>query len=289
MSRIVRILPLLLVSLVTLACADAAKHLRAQPAWFLEPKETLKANLPLLDDVTGKPTKDAPAVVEIKCVREPRRRNTAPSENESVDQCLYLSMDMNQMLQLPIHNKFERNQFVHLMVNVSDFNCGTFLMRAFANKTGTEATRNTAKDVTTAIAAGTAPFAAPIASGLGLINLVGGTAIDNVNLAFYADKTFQVMSAAIGSERSKALGVVLDNSKADIGEYSFLQALQDLQTYDDACSLRRGLDNLVATASADKSKKQEELNQKRNAALVASDRSRVNAATSAVTADAGHQ
>jgi hypothetical protein len=267
-------------------CADAAKHLRAQPAWFLDPKETLKANLPVLDGDTGKPTDKAPAVVEIKCVRQPRSKNMAPSENESVDQCLYLSMDMNQLLQVPIHNKFERNQFVHLMINVSDYNCGTFLMRAFANKTGTEATRNTAKDVATAIAAGTAPFAAPVASGLGLVNLVGGTAIDNVNLAFYADKTFQVMSAAIGAERSKALGVIIDGSKADIGEYSFFQALQDLQAYDDACSLRRGLDNLAATASAAKNDEQKKLNEQRKAALVASERP---VATPAVTADAGHQ
>jgi hypothetical protein len=288
MSRIARFLPFLALSVFFLGCADAAKHLRAQPVWFLDPKETLKANLPSLDD-TGKPTDKASAVVEFKCVRQPRSKNTAPSENESVDQCLYLSMDMNQMLQVPIRNKFERNQFVHLMIDVSDYNCGTFLMRAFANKTGTEATRNTAKDVATAIAAGTAPFAAPVASGLGLVNLVGGTAIDNVNLAFYADKTFQVMSSAIGSERSKALGVILDSSKADIGEYSFFQALQDLQAYDDACSLRRGLDNLAATASADKDTQQQKLSVQRKAALVASEHPPANAATVAVTADAGHR
>src|SRR5436190_17000055 len=95
MSRIFRLLPLLLLFVFCFGCADAAKHLRAQPAWFLEPSETLKVPLAQIDK-TGNAIDLPPTEVEVKCVRTPRESG-APTESTTVPQCLYLSMDMNQV------------------------------------------------------------------------------------------------------------------------------------------------------------------------------------------------
>ncbi|MEK6373382.1 MAG: hypothetical protein AABO58_11880 [Acidobacteriota bacterium] len=264
MLRIVcRLVPLVFLSLFAFSCADAAKHLRAQPAWFLEPKSALKIPLPALDEKSGVPTEAPAAEIEIKCVRTPRSESVTPTENAAVPQCLYMSMDMNRVLNVPTRNRFERNRLVHLLVNVSDNNCSTFLMRAFAHKAGAEAARNTGKDIATAIAAGTARVAGGFASGLGLVNLAGGTAIDSFNTTYYADKTFQMMAAAIGAERSKARKVIVENSIAEIGDYSFFEALEDMHDYDDSCSIRRGLESLASAANSEKKDKDQKLNDKR--------------------------
>ena len=291
MLRIVyRLVPLVFLSLVALSCADASKHLRAQPAWFLEPKtdKPLVVSLPPIDK-DGAPTGEATDNdrIEVKCVRTPRSENIAPTEAAPVQQCLYMSIDIRDVLKVPVRNPAERNRLVHLLMNVSDYNCSTFLMRAFANKTGTEATRNTAKDIATAIAAGTARVAGAFSSGIGLVNLVGGTAIDNVNASYYADKTFQVMSTAIGAERDKARTTVLTHLKSttSLAEYSFFEALEDAHEYDDSCSLRRGLESLAAAANNQKQGTQKELNAERTAQLTVSTKP----AAAVATADTSNQ
>ncbi len=256
---------------VLFSCANAANHLRAQPAWFLEPARTLTVSLPPLEksgepvafnrqpvayaslDVTDAiPGSSEPEKIEVKCVRTPRSGSLAPTEATSIAQCLYMSIEMNSLMAVPVRNEAERNRLVHLLVNVSDYNCSTFLMRAFAHKAGTDATRNTTKDIAVAIAAGTAKVASGFSSGIGLFNLVGGTAIDSFNTSYYADKTFQVMAAAIGAERDKARTSIALHRKDGLAAYSFFEALEDVHAYDDACSLRRGLESLAAAASNQK-------------------------------------
>ena len=257
MSRIVRILPLLLVSLIALACADAAKHLRAQPAWFIDPKIDKKLVIPLAPlDKDGTPIRDAAPdeKIEIQCVRTPRGENTAPTESTDVSQCLYESIDMRDVLRVPIRNSAERNRMVHLLMNVSNDNCSTFLMRAFAQKAGNEATRNTLKDFATAVASGTARVAAVASANLGIASLFTTTAVDNVNNAYYGEKTFQVMAMAIGSERDKARTTLFSHATptATLAEYPYFEALEDWHEYDDSCSLRRGLESLAAAANSQK-------------------------------------
>ena len=272
MSRSVcRLIPLLFLSLFVFSCANAAKHLRAQPAWFMEPKssEPLLVTLPPLDK-DGVPT-DAPAdKIELKCVRTPRSEGVGTSEAEAVPQCLYMSIDVREILKTAVRNRAERNRLVHLLMNVSDYNCSTFLMRAFAQKAGTETARNSIKDIATGIAAGTARVAGAFSSGIGLANLVGGSVIDNVNATYYADKTFQVMAASIGAERDKARTVILKRSSSDLGDYSFFEALEDAHVFDDSCSLRRGLESLAAAANTQKQDSEKELTRQRNAMVTAS-------------------
>ena len=313
MSRVTdRYVCLLFVLLVATSCANSAKHLRAQPAWFMEPdnnnnKNPLTVSLPRLDDsgapiapevpvvivssarpvatvasLTGfapaslplppgeiaKPSKsvaaDADTTVELKCVRTPREsENRSASEMNPIPQCLYMSIDMRDVLKVPIRNRAERNRLVHLLVNVSDYNCSTFLMRAFANKAGADATRNTAKDIATAIAAGTAKVAGGFSLGIGLFNLVGGAAIDNFNQSYYSDKTFQVMAAAIGAERDRARETIISRSRNDLADYSYLEALEDVHVYDDSCSLRRGLESLAELANKEKASAEHDLNESR--------------------------
>ena len=159
-------------------------HLRAQPAWFIDPKIDKKLVIPLAPlDKDGTPIRDAAPdeKIEIQCVRTPRGENTAPTESTDVSQCLYESIDMRDVLRVPIRNSAERNRMVHLLMNVSNDNCSTFLMRAFAQKAGNEATRNTLKDFATAVASGTARVAAVASANLGIASLFTTTAVDNVN------------------------------------------------------------------------------------------------------------
>lgn len=302
MLRIVRrLVPLVFLSLFALSCADAAKHLRAQPAWFMDPKKAVEVTLGPLDE------KGAPAVpiahagtppgpisiatlggvdlppsigpsaesiiaapggdtVKVKCVRTPRSSN-GPTEASKAEQCLYQSIDEQDVLKVQIRSKAERNRMVYLLMNVSNTNCSTFLMRAFASKAGADATRNTGKDIATAIAAGTAKVASGLSSGVGLFNLVGGSAIDNFNTSYYAEKAFHVMAAAIDAERDKARTRIVKNSSADLADYSYYEALLDLHTYDDACSLRRGLESLAKAAGDQKNDNEVKLNKARDNAI----------------------
>lgn len=142
------------------------------------------------------------------------------------------------------------------LAGFSDANCDTFVHRVFTNKAALDATRNTGKDMATGLAAGTAQVASGLSAGLGLFNLVGGTAIDNYNLVLFSDKTFQVVSAAIDAERIRAQAALINGSRRELDEYSYQAALRDLRAYDDTCSLRRALERLGEMA--DRAKKQAE-------------------------------
>lgn len=270
------LLPVLILALMAAGCANQAKHLRVQPIMYLEVPGELKAAkftvpLPPIGDPSMPAQPASPVSVasmgamplattapgtlpekqelSVRCVRLP---SGMTNEAMSRKQCLYIAVDYNDVLKLNVSNQLERNRLIDLLTGFSDANCDAWVHRVFANKATLDAGRNTGADIATAIAAGTAQVASGFASGLGLLNLVGGTAVDNYNAVIFSDKTFQVISSALAAERSKALAVVIDGSRKPLADYSFEAAMADLRRYDNACSLRQALERLGEMADAAK-------------------------------------
>ncbi|MEO8378436.1 MAG: hypothetical protein ABI779_02110 [Acidobacteriota bacterium] len=199
--------------------------------------------------------------LDIKCVRLPsllKKRDHEPSRSrEAADatkelptsQCLYMSADMQRIFEQPIRNRPERNRIVFLLMDISDANCATFLHRFYATKAGWDAAHGTGKDIATAVAAGTAAMASGFSAAVGLFNLAGGTAIENIDKSFYSEKALQAITASIKSLRASSKKRLLDASDKGIGTYSYFEALNDLQNYDHDCSLQRGVEQLAELAN----------------------------------------
>lgn len=190
--------------------------------------------------------------LEIKCVRSwnfLKGQARDSGETGPQDQCLYMSVDMHKLFEQPVRNRAERNRLVFLLMNVSDANCSTYIHRFYASKASLDAARNTGKDIATAIAAGTAKVASGFSSAIGLANLAGGTAIDNVDKSFFSEKALQAITAAISSLRATSKKRLLDASGKLLTEYSYFEALNDLEEFDQDCSLQRGVEQLAELAN----------------------------------------
>jgi hypothetical protein len=161
------------------------------------------------------------------------------------DECLYLSVAMAGIPTKASVDPGERDDVVGILTAVSDMNCRSYLFRVFASKAGLDTGRSVLKDLSTAAAASTAPFAPYVASGLGVGNLLVGTTVDNINSTYYLEKTFQAMESAIAEERLKLRRQLYEKRGKTIVEYPFMDAWNDVHAYADACSLQRGLARLV--------------------------------------------
>jgi len=185
----------------------------------------------------------------VRCVRTPEFYNKDASTRS---QCLYESVDRQDLLNLPVRNKTERNRVIDLLSSISERNCRTFRDRVFANKAALDATKNTGKDIATGLAAGTVKAASGFSAGLGILNLIGGSAVTNINQVLFSDKTFDVISAAIDAERARWKTTLNLGRRQKFDEYSFQAALDDIQSYDLACSIETALDHLGALAEDDR-------------------------------------
>jgi hypothetical protein len=178
------------------------------------------------------------------------------------DRCTYISADMQDLLAIPASfvQAPDRNQIVDMLLNVSDHNCSNFLVRAFAKKTNLDSRRNTLKDIGVGIATVIASPAPAVSAGIGLTNLVTGSAVDNYNASFYLEKTFQVMESAIGKERATVRARIVANSKKSPADYGLYAALNDIRSYDDACSIERGLSVLSEMTAVQRDDAEKRLN-----------------------------
>lgn len=207
------------------------------------------ANAPQPDLVTPAGPDDR---LEIRCVRTPEMKLSATRQSgpNSREQCLYVGVDWQDILRLPVRNKDERNRAISFLENLSETNCSVFTTRLLGNKATLDATRGSLRELATATSAGTAVVAPAISATVGLLNMVGGTSLDNVSSAFYADKTAQAINAAITAERARTQKILLDNRSKELSDYTYFQALKEWQSFDHACSMESGLEQLVAIANA---------------------------------------
>ncbi|HET7433666.1 MAG TPA: hypothetical protein VFN10_03020 [Thermoanaerobaculia bacterium] len=216
-------------------------------------------NLPVVSNVIEtpqpqlKPETPAPGdddQINIRCIRTPSVGGMDRVNNTDVrQQCLYVGVDWQDILRLPIRNKAERNRAIGLLVNLSDSNCSVFTTRLLGTKASLDATRNSFRELATATSAGTAAALPGLSAIVGLANMVGGTSLDNISAAFYADKTSQAVTAAITAERARTQKILFDGLLKDMKEYTYFQGVKDWQAYDHACSLESGLEQLLAIAN----------------------------------------
>lgn len=141
-----------------------------------------------------------------------------------------------------------RNSHVSFLLNISDHNCTTFLNRAFASKSGVDTTSRTFNDILTGLSAATANAQPHAAAGLSVANLVIGKTVDNVNSTYYFEKTFQALAASIHAERNGIKTELKKNLTDDIGKFTIYDALALVHKYDNACSIRVGLEKLQGIA-----------------------------------------
>jgi hypothetical protein len=175
------------------------------------------------------------------------------------DECLYFSVSLTELPDRAFTDPDERDDVVGILAGVSDMNCGNYLFRVFASKSGLDTAKNIFKDLSTAAAAGSAPFAPAVASGLGLSNLLLGTTVDNINTTYYFEKTFQAMESAISEQRFKLRKELFDKRGKSMKEYPFMDALNDVRSYADACSIQQGLARLVEMTGEKKAEASEDL------------------------------
>jgi hypothetical protein len=230
-------------------CAGTAQFLRSQPTtYYAQPSSKIE-----LTDA------DLSQLFKVQCMRAQPADPFVAADKQS-PQCLYVAVDASQIKTDSNVSRSVRDKAIAYLLGVSDSNCSNFLDRAFANKAGLDISKSLASDMATGVSALTAFNTPAISAGLGLTNLVVGKTVDNVNATFYFDKTFQAFEAAVITERTRIKSDIINrqasrpvsSTDGSAVQYGLFEAMTDIRTYDDACSMRVGLSKLVETASAQK-------------------------------------
>ena len=225
----------LLSIVVATGCASTAKYLRSQPSTHF-PTKTLLA-LP----------NDIQPYLKLHCISAEEIKYDDLDATNS--QCLYISADASLLASASL-DQTKRNSIIDTILSISDMNCSTFLHRAFANRAGFDYSKKLFQNIATATSAGTAFISPPVSAAIGGINLVVGTGIDDFNSTYYFEKTFEAMEAAIQAERAQRRALI--DARKVSPTYSMVEALGDVRTYDDACSIKSGLARLIGTAENQK-------------------------------------
>lgn len=227
-------------------CAGTATFLRSEPSGYIDPMATTVVDPEL-----------AP-FIRLKCMK------TQPqdwSDRSASQPCLYAAIDLSQIKTAgptPMSDA-TRNKAISFLFLISDINCSNFLDRAQANVAGMNFTKGLVGDLATATSAGTTFSNPALSSGLGLGNLVIGKSVEAFDSAYYLNQTFQAFQASVYAERARLKAGIVTKQSAIAGNgpaYDMFQALIDFREYDDACSMRRGLEKLAS--GADKTKENNE-------------------------------
>jgi hypothetical protein len=131
------------------------------------------------------------------------------------------------------------------------------MSRAFANRSGLEASRNVTKDLATGLAAGTAYALPAVSVGFGFANLFGGTITDNINGTYYAKETFSALKSAITTVRERQLEAIVKKRRdkngkpSELADYPFWEAVADVDEYAHLCSFDAAVAELTSHAATD--------------------------------------
>ncbi|USX24369.1 hypothetical protein NHH73_17255 [Oxalobacteraceae bacterium OTU3CINTB1] len=107
---------------------------------------------------------------------------------------------------------------------------------------------HTFNDVLTGLSAASASAQPHAAAGLSLANLVIGKTVDNINSTYYFEKTFQALASSIQAEREERKEAIRKNLNQPIADFTMYDALALVHRYDNACSIRVGLEKLQGIA-----------------------------------------
>lgn len=238
-------IPLVLIAVALGGCANTAEYLRSQPVTHFQAATTIAVP----DELKN--------LISVHCMKELDSGDVV--NGVSKKQCLYISADAGNLTSTinKTDESVVRDKTITFLTSVSDMNCSNFLHRAFANKAGLDLTKSFIGDLATGVSAGTAHANPAISAGLNVSNLIIGKGVESFNSTYFFDKTFQALEAAITAERMKVKTYITAkqaqaNIKDSLVKYEIVQALSDIRAYDDACSIKAGLAQLVQLADSKK-------------------------------------
>jgi hypothetical protein len=247
------------VAILLSGCASSEKHLRSQPASFISDFSPTQGPLK--------------GLVTLECLEV--RTHAKPQRNKRIGEpepeCLYLTADITKLVdRLPgddsapkiaegFNNKQFRDSLLFLLLGISDYNCSNFLNRAYAVRSTLDASGKLTGDLASAISAGTVTVAPGVSAGLDAISLLATKSSQDFSTVFYFDKTFQALEAAVQAQRIKRKTQIIANKGRP--DYSLMDAISDARFYDDACSIKMGLQELQNIAE-DEKKTSEDVNLK---------------------------
>ncbi len=224
-------------------CAGTVGHLRAMPS----------AHFPTHQDLKLPP--DIPADIKLHCIREEEIQYGDLGTTNS--ECIYVSVDASSLIGAgPTPDQKTRTKIFSTLMGISEMNCNNWLQRVFANKAGLDFGKGLMSDIMTGVSAGIVTLSAPASAVLNGVNLVSSKGVDNFNKTYFYDKTFQAMEAAIRAERAKRKALLISRS-ANYSQYSIVEELADLGYFDDACSIKEGLNALANLAEESKKTNEE--------------------------------
>jgi len=229
------------IALALAGCSNTAEWLRSQPVTHF-PSATAIA---IPDDLK--------ALVTLHCMKDQEVSYTDSGTNAKGRECLYVSADVSNLAKAGT-DKVLRDRAINFLTSLSDLNCSNFVQRSFANRAGLDFTKSFITDMSSGASAATAHANPAIASGLSISNLIVGKGVDNFNATYYFDKTFQALESAINGERARLKANIVAHQAQTT--YDLSQAIADIRAYDDACSIKAGLAQLVQIAGTQKAKDQ---------------------------------
>jgi len=242
----------LLVVVWLTGCAGSAEYLRSQPVTYFQPTTDLTV-----------PGLLAP-YIKLRCMKA----RGSVTQQQDAEECLYISADASQLLNAVTATTTAvattvtstasssttvtlsatqalRDQTIAFLMSVSDMNCSNFLHRAFAQKASMDLSKGFLGDLATGLSAGTAHADPRTSAALSLGNLIVGKGVESVNATYFYNGTFQAMESAIAAERIRIKTFIIAKQSTS---YEMTQALSDIRAYDDACSFRVGVAQLVQLA-----------------------------------------
>lgn len=237
---------IIITSLLFVGCSSIEKNLRSKHAFHVLVKDK--------EGISVDP--EVKKLIAIRCISTSETVGFGDLESKE-NICTYLSVDAKNLIghpdlmQTTIAKKKEmRNKITKLLVHVSDYNCSAFLGRVFANKAFRDIGTSTSKDILTGISAGTVTASPDLSAGLGVINLVTGSAVNNINKELFVNKSFSAMQKVIEAKRINMKKTQLEAiySKS-YDNASIYESLSLVRKYNDSCSIKDGLSELESIAS----------------------------------------
>ncbi len=252
LHRLARAALLIAFSLQLCACAASNAALRSQPAGFFSVKDYPVT----LGELKGKVTLRCAKVAgtKYKDSSQPSQAGDS-SQVPSNLECDSVSADLSGLSDVKQDDHDTAKEVINLLVAISDFNCSNFLNRAFSTRSALDFTSKLVADLAAGASAGTASVAPAVSAGMSGLNLVVGKTDAEYASIYYADKTFDALEKAIAAERTKRMTDII--SRRDGDDYLVTTALSDSRYYDDACSIRAGLESLNAAAEKESSNQQD--------------------------------
>jgi len=217
------------------ACAAAQGALRSQPSTHFA-----------VEDFT--PPGELKDLVYVRCAAISNAKYQASkAKSAPKTSCRYVSADVTELAGLATKDDSPLpGMTIDMLLWISDYNCSNFLSRAFGVRSTFDLASKYIGDLASAASAGTASAAPGVSAGLDVVNLLVGKANSNFDSQFYANATFDAMESAISAERTKRKTEILAHRSTK--PYSLAAALTDSRYYDDACSIKTGLQSLLNIA-----------------------------------------